>query len=392
MQNSIIDEDYYYKIFKDINRVPESDWNDITQSTCPNIFMDFRFIKAVESSFEGLSKFWYIIIYSASGKPVGCACFSTLKVDLLIIAGGRIKKSGERIRTRFPSFMFFKVIMCGLPVSAGQNHLSIATYAKIEKVIEIIDAQLQKLTIQEKANFIIYKEFNKKNKTLGNQLAKFKYREGSSLPMYRLDNEFSNFREYMKALTAHYRYDIKRSKKKKIKGYIGTATTTNSNEICLKYTDGVHQLYENVVDRAENKLELLPKIFFHELSKNFQNQLSFTYLQKNNQILAFNFSLLSDHDYCFLFCGLDYSFNKEFDLYFNLMYEELSNGMNKNGKAIKLGQTAGIFKSRLGAYSYPLVIYIKGATLFTRMVLKLFFKVIFPKQVAPKLNKIFKTA
>ncbi len=61
-----------------------------------------------------------------------------------------------------------------------------------------------------------------------------------------------------------------------------------------------------------------------------------------------------------LYAGLDYEFNDEFDLYFNLSYATLDRALKKRPSKIYLGQTADTFKARLGCYPEPLYVFAKG--------------------------------
>jgi hypothetical protein len=61
-----------------------------------------------------------------------------------------------------------------------------------------------------------------------------------------------------------------------------------------------------------------------------------------------------------LYAGLDYALNAELDLYFNLMYATLDRALHKGVSKIHVGQTAGVFKARLGCSSEPMYAFIKG--------------------------------
>ncbi len=61
-----------------------------------------------------------------------------------------------------------------------------------------------------------------------------------------------------------------------------------------------------------------------------------------------------------LYAGLDYRLNDELDLYFNLMYAGLDRALRKGVSRIEVGQSAGVFKARIGCYSEPLYVFAKG--------------------------------
>jgi hypothetical protein len=61
-----------------------------------------------------------------------------------------------------------------------------------------------------------------------------------------------------------------------------------------------------------------------------------------------------------MYGGLDYRLNREFDLYFNLLYALLDRGLQKRGATIVFGIGADTSKARLGCNSAPLYVFGKG--------------------------------
>ena len=52
----------------------------------------------------------------------------------------------------------------------------------------------------------------------------------------------------------------------------------------------------------------------------------------------------------FLLVGLDYSKNKEYDTYFNIVYRIISLAIEKKCKVLEMGQTSYYLKGRCGGY------------------------------------------
>jgi len=196
--------------------------------------------------------------------------------------------------------------------------------------------------------------------------------------MHVFTEPFEDFDHYLASLNSHYRYDIRRSLKKLTHADMKVVRWTDPETIRKLYTEELHQLYYAVVERSENKLEVLPLTFFHELTRQFPQQLALTGLVRDNQIHAFNWSLNTESGYQFMFCGMDYSIIHQADLYFNLMYAELGYALQSGARDIEVGQTAAQFKIRLGCTQRPLYIFIKGVGLFTKLLLKLCFRFLFP--------------
>jgi hypothetical protein len=61
-----------------------------------------------------------------------------------------------------------------------------------------------------------------------------------------------------------------------------------------------------------------------------------------------------------MYGGLDYHLNREFDLYFNLIYAMLNCALTKGVARIEVGLGGDAFKSKLGCYSEPLYVFVAG--------------------------------
>ena len=359
--------------------LPWQDWEKVIKQSKEDAFtMDPRFLTCVEFSITSSSNIWYVLFYSESGTPVASACLSNLQVDLAIVAGPGVQRAMEILRKLIPSLMYMNVMFCGQPVSLGQKNLLFTPQARPEEILAELDELMRKLARKEKGRFLVYKEHGEHDIDDLRSLSQLGYRQVESLDMYIFDEPFENFDHYLSNLNSHYRYDIRRSLRKLERAGVEVKRWTDAETICNLYTDELHKLYLAVVGKSDSKLEILPPAFFHELARQFPDQVALTGLVRDDQVLAYNWSIMTDSKYQFLFCGIDYSVNNELDLYFNLMYAELGYALQSAANEIKVGQTAAQFKTRLGCSQRPLHLFIKGAGIFTRSLLKLCFRLLFP--------------
>jgi hypothetical protein len=359
--------------------MPWQDWEQVIRQSNDDAFsMDPRFLTCVESSITGASKIWYVLFYSDSGTPIASACLSNFQVDLAIVAGPAVQRTMATLRRLMPSLLYMNVMFCGQPVSLGQKNLLFTPQASPEEVLAELDGLMFRLARQEKGRFIVYKEHSKQDMEDLQSLDRLGYRRVESLDMYIFEEPFQDFDHYLSNLSSHYRYDVRRSLRKLEGAGVEVVRWTDTDTILERYNEESHKLYLAVVGRSETKLEILPVAFFHDLARQFPGQVALTGLVKDNQILAFNWSLFTDSKYQFLFCGIDYSVNNKLDLYFNLMYSELGYALESGANEIKVGQTAAQFKTRLGCTQRPLHLFIRGSGFVTRTLLKLFSSLLFP--------------
>jgi hypothetical protein len=359
--------------------IPWHEWEHVIKQSNGDLFMvDPRFLACVERSICSKNKIWYVLFYSENGSPVALSCLSTLATDLAIISGSGLQRIMDRLRKIFPSFLYLNFLYCGQPISLGQKGIFFTSNARRNEILAELDNLMSKLARQEKAKFIVHKEYDENDIKDFNSLCERGYKQAESLEMHFFNEPFTNFDHYLLNLNSKYRYDIRRSLRKMKRAGLTIVRWTDPETIENLYTNELHELYRAVANNSENRLEILPVAFFHELTRQFPGKVALTGLVRDGQILAFNWSITADSKYQFLFCGIDYRFNNEFDLYFNLMYAELDYALQSQSKEIKIGQTAPHFKTRLGCIQRSVHFYIKGIGFFTNLVLKLFFNLLFP--------------
>jgi predicted N-acyltransferase len=382
--------DLTHRIFSSLDTVCLDAWNQVRSTSRGDIGMDPRLLRALEATMSDVSQFWYIIMYDKAAEPVACAVLTTFPLDLAVIAGAGTQRLTNLLRRIFPSLLRVTVLFCGLPLSVGQKSLLIAPAANPHDVILLLDSIAQEIAARENARLIIFKEFRKEDTDHLDTLMESGYRMGDSLDMHYFPYNFPSFAEYKASLRHPYRKIINRSRRKFEERGLHLVRYRDPQCIKAVYTRDVHQLYEAVFEKAEHKLERLPRKFFIKLAQQFPGDISLTALYYQEQIVAFGWALSTGQTYHLLYCGLDYAVNEQFDLYFNVMYAELDHGLREGVTDIKLGQTADTFKVQLGCKQQPLYFYIKGAGFLWDVCIKAVFSVLFPRRPLPPTYKVFK--
>lgn len=378
---------YFCNLYDCIEQMDLAAWESICGRGEHDFTMDTRYLRCVQESIASQARFWYIIIRDSSSHPVACACLCEFTVDLLIIAGERLKRALSYFRRIFPHSMSFTVLMCGLPVSIGQSSVRFARGADHSAAVEQLESLMQELAGKASIRFVLFKEFDAEGCRQLAGLLKRGYVQAESLPMNYFAPTFKDFEHYLSSLKAHYRQDIRRSMNKLQRGGFTISRVPGRKALEL-YTDEVHKLYRAVVDRAANKLEILPREFFLALAGEFPESISFTYISRGGVIAAFNWAMQTPQKYQLLFCGLNYELNTHAELYFNLMYAELDNALRASVATVEIGQTADLFKARLGCFQRPLWFYAK--TTRVARVFRLCSRFLFPRRGNVTLPNIYK--
>jgi predicted N-acyltransferase len=351
---------YRCRVFDSIGDVDLDAWRRVCADSGASIFMDPRFIAAVETSMKPDCRFWYVIVDGVDGRPAACACLTAMTIDLLDFTDPRVAwviRHGPKILSRL---RHLKVLFCSLPGSPGDKSLAFASASASPQILPALDGLMDKLAAENGMDVIIYKEFAEDDLDAMNPLLARGYRRIDIPPMHGLQPSFENFAQYCAALRARYRMQITRSAKKLKNSGIEQKVLTDPEEILRVYTPDVHALYCQMVAKSDLKVEVLPIEYYRQLTSKLAGQVDLVALFKDSKIIGFGWCVHDDSTYHMMYAGIDYELNSEFDLYFNLMFAGFDRALRRRAARINVGQTATVFKSRMGCYSEPRYVFAKG--------------------------------
>jgi len=154
----------------------------------------------------------------------------------------------------------------------------------------------------------------------------------------------------------------------------------------------VHALYLAVQQRGEQKLEVLPRVFFLELAAALGDEVLLTMIRREGRVCGFTFGLTRAGTHHNLYSGLDYAANHDGDLYFNLFYLDLDAAFRAGATLVTMGQTSNSFKSRLGTQARKLWFFARGRPALFHGLLRLVAPLAFPNAPAVEGNDVFAAA
>lgn len=169
---------------------------------------------------------------------------------------------------------------------------------------------------------------------------------GKTLSSFIFENQFSDFDKYMESLRSSYRRRLKIAQDK-------------GKNLCIKKVDpqdfnsNHYNLYKDVYDRSENKLELLPLEFFKEFNAEL-----YEFKDSKGEILAFVQILERKNELFFLFCGFSEEDVNDHDIYYNMLIFILKEGIRRGVDTINFGQTSEETKSKIGCIQVPKYLYL----------------------------------
>jgi predicted N-acyltransferase len=208
--------------------------------------------------------------------------------------------------------------------------------------------------------------------------------------MNMFTHRFADMDSYLAALRSRYRQCVRKSLDKSRASNLRYERLTDTGTILTLYTASLHRLYEAVALSSKHRLELLPLSFFHALARRLSGVVGLTLVHAGERVAAFNWNLLHEGIYHFLFAGLDYELNPSLDLYFNLMYTEMDYAFRAGAKTLVFGQTADDFKVRLGCIQEPRSFYIAALGRGASLILSAAGRILLPEPPPPPQHHVFR--
>ena len=193
-----------------------------------------------------------------------------LIVQISDVGSPAVRRLLTRLRSVAPKLAYMNVLFCGLPVFfIGQNNIGLSGDCDKFRFTQSLNSVMTDLARRYGARIMIIKEFNEAECGVLDLLLGFKFFRVATPNQYVMTRQHGSFfRATSDTLKSSYRKEINRSTNKFDQSGI---EVEHHRGICVanRYTDYLHSLYQNVVDRAEHRLEVLPAEFFRSLAREF---------------------------------------------------------------------------------------------------------------------------
>ncbi|MBL7818622.1 MAG: N-acetyltransferase [Saprospiraceae bacterium] len=194
--------------------------------------------------------------------------------------------------------------------------------------------------------------------------------------VFNLRKEWQNFDDYLDALSSKYRVRAKRAFKKR-----QTLEFKEFNvERIIAYKDRIYTLYEQVCSNsAVNLIQLNPN-YFVNLKNEFEDDFKLFGYLKDNQLLGFFTTLRNGEELEAHFLGYEMSQNAPYQIYLNMLFEIVKQGIDTRVKRIVFARTAHEIKSSIGAEAIEMSLFFKHENCLFNHVLPLTLPILSPRE------------
>jgi len=369
-------------IFRDIHEISDEEWNSIVPEGA--IQQSHAFIRTCQKSGVEGASYWHLMIRQG-GRLIATASISRMIVSLDLLASQGLRRATGTIRRRYPSFMRIPVLFCGLPVSFGQPCITMRDKADIPQVTAIVSEAMEGIAAQSATGLLCWKEFDSDVADALVGLVKAGYFRVRSLPSCSMSIPWNDFGSYLLSLRSPYRRQVRASLEVRKRARLRIRVLVDfESEI-----PAIFSLYEQVIDRAEHRLERLNESFFAGLNKNLGLNSRAIVIDIDSEPVAAAVVLNSGSSAFYLLAGINYEKNWVCQGYPNLVTEVLRDVIHSGAKRLEMGQTSYYLKSRLGAVESPRWLFLRYRTRSIHMLLKAASGVLFPATKYP-IRRVFK--
>jgi len=338
--------------YQSVENVPQKVWDSIAPQEYVGI--ETSHLKAIEQSGINDLEHYYLLV-SNNDKPVGIAYFVIMDFDVSKLSSEISPETLSTLKSWNPNFMNFKMLECGL--ISGLGEAIAADNEILPSILPSVVSKMESIGKQAGADFILIRDIPYHRYQLCEPLEEEGFIPVLGFPTAKMELRWNTFEDYLTSLKSKTRRDIRKHMFK-----------LNSQEITVEliqdfgqYSDHLEYLWNQVKQNAtaEYEHEKLTAAYFQEISQCLPDRSHVIVIRRRGEIVAFSLCLVGDQEYFLPHIGINYQYNNQYDLYFNLHFLALQEALKRSKKIINFGITTYHFKLHIGFELQPLIYFVK---------------------------------
>jgi hypothetical protein len=329
------------EVASSIEAFGRDEWNRLF----PAELEDWSYYHAVERA--GLPDFSWIyfgVRVENELRAVAPAFVTDYRLDTTLT--GPLRRFTDALTRAFPRLLQQRMLCLGSPV--GEIcHLGFAPNADAPAQRRLLGAIMDKVeeyTKQDRISMIAVKDASAAQDALWQQVTDaHRLRRQPGLPTAMLDVHFASIDDYLSALGAGTRKDMRRKLK------AGTALRIEWRHEIDGIEDEVMRLYRSTMEKSELSFEELTPAYFSGVLRELGQRASCVTYWMGERLVAFNLVLHDGQRLLDKFLGMDYAMTREYNLYFFTWFENVRYCIAHSLPLYQSGQGLHREKLRLGS-------------------------------------------
>ncbi len=344
---------YSFALADSVEYFDKEHWDHVTSQD--SMFLSRRYLRVLEEAGPENLRQCYALIFRES-DPVAAIAAQTVTVSLSRLmkkasSNGRLDRLEE------------KMLVCGNLLSWGMHGISFAQNVDHQTLWPAVAEAIYRLRRVDKlfgdTAFVMVKDIPDAHASAATALSRFSYRELETEPNMVLDisPKWKTYDDYLASLTSKYRKQAKQiDKEVAAAGCVVEEIATDQIE---RDAEQLHALYLQTHKNARLRLVTLPVAFLPTLAKQLGEDMRFTILRKDDQLLGFVTTVKDGDTAVGYYIGFDRKTNADIPIYFRLLQSVVGHALALGCKRLSLGRTALEPKARLGARPDPMRVWIR---------------------------------
>ena len=388
-----INDEFSFSLFEKADLLPDKDWEAVTHKK--TTFLEKEYLKIVERGEHTRLTCRYVIVYR-NQKPCGIIYFQVVDFkaevfgDLLSQQVETIKSKRMNLFERYidsnKNEVLLRLFTCGNNLASGEYGFKFDPEMDEtdvnELLLKITDLVSKEEKLRGTISAILLKDFEKPLEPQ-DLFAEEKYSQFFVEPNLIVDLPpgISSLQEYIELFSKKYR--------NRAKAIFKNAATLEVRELSAEeikqHEKDMYRLYEEIFVKAKFKLIKLPQDYFSSVKQVYSKRFTVKGIFHENKLIAFASSfVMEDGSLEAHYIGFEYALNNQFDLYQNILYMMIGEGIKHKLTKINLGRTAAEIKTTVGAKAENLICYIKPQNTISRIIQKPFISFLQPAEWIPR--------
>lgn len=358
-------------VYKSIHEIDKEIWDSLFGDKGN---FDWEALRVMENGFSNNTlpednwEFRYLIIKDTKTNNIVLATFFTIclmKDDML--ENVEISNTIEQIRENDKYFLTSKALTMGCLLTEGNHLFMDQNNSLLNDALLLLNDTINDIKNSTNVNNVFLRDFDYDDKLLNdffNNVGYFKVNmpNSNAIEHLRYKTDF----EFYSNLTTSSRKHIKKDVLKHYDYFEQIIAPKLSNDELKKF----YELYQNVVCKNKSiNIFKYPLKFFKEIIGCNNWEFFIIKIRETGEIAAIACCYKTATKYFPVVVGIDYSINKSYNVYKQILFRIVCHAGKLEYKGIYLGFSADLEKKKLGAKQIPKVAYVDFNDLFNMEII-----------------------
>ena len=379
MVNNIYIPNYKLSICDSIELINAPHWKSVTNNG--NVYLTIDYLRSIEHSNPDNLIFKYVIFYNELLKPVAAAYFQIIHF---------VDKGFKFIEMVCPVKNIFKkkllesiditVLLCGNIFACGENGFAYTSEVNSKDAFLLLSDGMKGLTRDTERNgqisLSLFKEFWPETVPEADSLTESRYK-GFNIDVnmvMTIHPDWKKMDDYLSVMSTKFRTKVKGVYKKSEKVRVENFSADDIKNHAIEISD----LYGAVTSKATYNFANLKNQAFVNFKQSLKEKFIFKAYFIDKKMVGFSSLFYFDNILDANYVGLDYDYIKEYAIYQRMLYDFVDLSIKLGVKKLRLGRTAELIKSSIGAEPVNMKLYVKHRNSISNKLLGPFIQSIKP--------------